>query len=90
MASATVWPVAGHEVAERLIQALEEFESVCADVTPDEAAQSLDDATLQVFWRDWPSIGSWAGALWRKLDQDLAGPARPSKDPDLDEVGEGG
>ena len=76
--------------AERLIQALGELESIASGVTPDEAARSLDDATLQVFWRDWPSIGSWAGALWRQLDQDLGAPAQPHGEPDLDEVGESG
>ena len=85
-----MWPVVDEEAAERLIQALGELESITSGVTPDEAARSLDDATLQVFWRDWPNIGSWAGALWRKLDQDLGGPAQPPKEPDLDEVGESG
>ena len=52
--------------------------------------RKLDEATLQVFWRDWPNISSWAGALWRKLNDDLDQPARPTRDPDLDEVGGSG
>jgi hypothetical protein len=85
-----VYVVADDESAQRLIQALGELEAVASAVSPEEAVRSLDEATLQVFWRDWPNISSWAGALWRRLNQDLAGPARPSQDPDLDETGGSG
>jgi hypothetical protein len=43
--------------------------------------------TLQVFWRDWPRVGAWAGALWRQLDADLAVPSSSMNDADIDEVG---
>jgi hypothetical protein len=82
--------VAGDDAAQRLIGALSELEAVADELTPDEAVDALDDASLQVFWRDWPNLSSWAGALWRRLNADLAGPASPPKDPDLDEVGEAG
>lgn len=75
----------------RFTQAISELESVADSVTADEARRTFDAATLQVFWRDWPHISSWAGALWRKLNEELAAPATPPRDPDLDEVGgEGG
>ena len=83
-------PVADDEIAGRLIQALNELEGVADAMTADEAVRSLDDATLQVFWRDWPHISSWAGAVWRRLNQDLAEPARPPKESDLDEIGGSG
>ena len=78
------------EVAERLVQALSLLDEVADAITPDEAAHGLDDASLQLFWRDWPGLSSWAGALWRQLDIDLSEPARPPRDPDLDEVGGSG
>jgi hypothetical protein len=82
--------VADDELGERLIQALTQFEEVADAVTADDAVHTLDDASLQVFWKDWPNVSSWAGALWRKLNEDLAQPARPPSDPDLDEVGGSG
>ena len=82
--------MADDEIAGRLIQALNELEGVADAMTADEAVRLLDDATLQVFWRDWPHISSWAGALWRLLNDELADAAAPPSDPDLDEVGEGG
>ena len=82
--------VPGDDLAERLIQALGRFAEVTDAVTPDEAMRLLDDVAMEVFWRDWPNISSWAGALWRRLDEDLGGPARPPQDPGLDEVGESG
>jgi hypothetical protein len=78
------------DIGARLLDALEGFEAVADTLTPDDAIKELDDAALQAFWRDWPNLSSWAGALWRRLNDDLAGPATPPTDPDLDEVGEGG
>jgi hypothetical protein len=75
------------DAGERLVQALAELEAVADELTSDEAARVLDDATLQLFWRDWPSISSWAGALWRRLNHDMADAATPVGDPDLDEIG---
>ena len=78
------------DAGERLIDALEGLQAVADDVTPDEAADAFDDATLQVFWRDWPNVTSWAGALWRRLDADLSRASTPPQD-DFDDVGgEGG
>ena len=79
------------DVSERFLGALSALESVADEVTPDAAASQLDDAAAQVFWRDWPRLGSWAGALWRQLDGDLADPSSPVADDEVDEVGgEGG
>ena len=63
---------------ERLVSAVERLQEVADELTADEAADALDDATLQLFWRDWPRIQSWAGSLWRRLDEELAELAAPS------------
>jgi hypothetical protein len=78
------------DVADRLLSALTHLDAVADGLTPDEAVETIDDATLEVFWRDWPQINTWAGSLWQRLNEDLAGPATPPQDPDLDEVGESG
>ena len=70
-----------------LIDALSRLDQVADELTPDEASRTLDDADLQVFWRDWPHLSAWAGALWRRLDEDLADPSRPFGDAELDETG---
>jgi hypothetical protein len=43
-----------------------------------------------VFWKRWPEVSQWAGSLWKMLSEELAGPATPHGDPELDEVGESG
>jgi hypothetical protein len=75
------------DVSDRLLAALSAFEAVAGEVTVDEAAARFDEAALQVFWRDWPRVGAWAGALWRQLDADLAVPSAPVHDTEVDEVG---
>ena len=79
--------MAEKELAGQLIEALSNLDEVAGAITPDDALAALDEATLQVFWRDWPNLSGWAGALWRRLNEDLAHPARPAQDSDLDEVG---
>jgi len=79
------------DVSQKFSDAIAELEAVADAVPNDEAKATLDVDTLQVFWRNWPHISSWAGALWRQLDEEMAAPARPPSEPDLDEVGgEGG
>jgi hypothetical protein len=79
------------DASDRLLRAIEEYERVVEAATPDEAASSFDEPTLQVFWQSWPHISSWAGALWRRLDENLADPAKPVEDSEFHEVGgEGG
>lgn len=79
------------EASERLLRSLEELGGVADSVTADEASQAFDEATLQVFWQRWPNVSSWAGALWRRLNMDLAEPATPLDESEFHEVGgEGG
>ena len=79
------------EHSDRLLEAMTDLESVADEVTAADAAQTFDATTLQVFWRDWPRVSSWAGQLWRRLNEDLEQPGTPVQDADLDEVGgEGG
>jgi hypothetical protein len=75
------------DVSERFLGALSALERVAAELTSEEAAATLDDAALQLFWREWPQLGSWAGTLWRQLNEDLAGPSSAVGEPELDEVG---
>ena len=82
--------VTGDEVGTKLVDALGALDEVADAMTPDEAVNGIDEASLQVFWKDWPQVSSWAGALWRKLNVDLADAARPLDGSDLDEVGGSG
>ena len=65
------------DMAQQLLEAMEAFDEVADGLTADAAIHELDESTLQMFWRDWPRISSWAGALWRLNDElaELAGPA---------------
>jgi len=79
------------DASEHLMSAIEEWERAAEAATPDEAAQTIDEATLQLFWQRWPTISSWGGALWRRLNEDLAEAATPADDSEFHEVGgEGG
>jgi hypothetical protein len=70
---------------------MDEWERVAEDATPDEAARTLDQSTLQVFWQRWPQVSSWGGALWRRLNEDLVDAAAPADESDFHEIGgEGG
>lgn len=75
------------DVSEQLMEAITAFEAVADDLTVDEAVDGIDEATLQIFWRRWPNLSSWAGALWRRLNEGLADASSAPSDPDLDEVG---
>jgi hypothetical protein len=66
------------DVADQLVEAMEAFDEVADSVTAEEAMSELDEATLQMFWRDWPRISSWAGSLWRQLNEELAELASPA------------
>jgi hypothetical protein len=79
------------DVSDQLMSAIEAWERTAETATPDEAARTIDEATLQLFWQRWPNISSWGGALWRRLNEDLAEPATPLDDSEFHEVGgEGG
>jgi hypothetical protein len=76
---------------DRLLAALEELDRVASEATPEEAADAFDEPTLQVFWQRWPHVSSWAGALWRRLNETLEDAAMPHDDEELHEIGgEGG
>ena len=66
------------DAAQQLLEAMEAFDDVADSLTAHEAMEELDEATLQLFWRDWPRIQSWAGSLWRQLNEELAEQAAPS------------
>lgn len=78
------------DVSERFLAAISALEDVADEVSPEEARGSFDDTTLQEFWRDWPHISGWTGALWRLLSRDLEVPATPVDADDHIEIGEGG
>jgi class 3 adenylate cyclase len=73
-----------------LMSALSCLDSLADEVTPNEVLQTIDEATLEVFWRDWPQINAWAASPRQRLNEDRAAPATPPQDPNLDEVGESG
>ena len=77
------------EVADRLLDALNGLQQIAGAMTAEQAARALDEASIEVFWRDWPDVSSWIGALWRTVDEDHAEPAREAEDAELDEVGGG-
>jgi hypothetical protein len=79
------------DASERLLSALEQWERVVEGASPDEALSLLDEATLQVFWQRWPHVSSWGGALWRRLNADLADAATPHEQSEFHDIGgEGG
>ena len=75
--------------SDRLIEALTHLQQVADEMTAQEAAATLDVAALQTFWREWPDVSSWAGALWRRLNEDLAAPSTMQHPSDHDETGGG-
>jgi len=68
------------DTSQQLLEAMEAFDAVASELTPEAALEQLDETSLQMFWRDWPHISSWAGSLWRQLNQELAEPASPAGD----------
>jgi hypothetical protein len=78
------------DLSERLLDAIARLEELADTVTPHDAHHQLDETSVQDFWRKWPGLSSWAGSLWRLLNEELAEPAVSPKDPDLDEVGGSG
>jgi hypothetical protein len=58
-------------------------------MTAEQAASVPDEASIEVFWGDWPDLRSWTGALWRTVYEDRVEPAREVEDAELDEVGGG-
>lgn len=73
-----------------LIAALDTLEGVAGDLTADEAAEQIDAATLNVFWREWPALARWCGALWREVNADLDMPSSTPADDEVHELGGSG
>ena len=73
--------------ADRFLELISGLEEIRDAITPERAHAAFDETTLQVFWRSWPSLSLWTGSLWRMLSEELAGPATPHRDTDIDEVG---
>ena len=78
------------DISDRFLDAISRFEEVADAVTPHDAHHQLDETSMQVFWRRWPGISSWAGSLWRLLNEELMDPAVSSHRPDADELGGSG
>ena len=68
------------EMSDRFMALISELEDITDEVSPGDAARSMDDSALQQFWRQWPNVSAWAGSLWRELDQDISDHASPASD----------
>ena len=75
------------DAAGQFLDMIYRLEEIRDTVTPERAHSEFDETTLQVFWKMWPGLSGWAGSLWRMLSEELAGPASPYGDADLDELG---
>jgi hypothetical protein len=78
------------DISHRFLDAISRLEEVADAVPPDGAYRQLDETSLQVFWKTWPGISSWAGSLWRMLNEELSDPAVSPTDSDAGEVGGSG
>ena len=80
------------DMSDRLLHVFSELEDITSAMSPEEASGSLEEPTLQLFWRQWPQVSSWAGSLWRLLNEDTVDAAAPVSDDfdDFDEVGGSG
>ena len=74
----------------RLLAVVDALDALARESTPAEAADEMDPAVLQAFWREWPHASVWAGNLWRELNRDLEAPSEARVDRDIDEVGGSG
>jgi hypothetical protein len=77
------------DIGSRLLVALAALREITQTIPAADAIGALDETEAEVFWRDWPEVRSWTEAVWQRLADDFAHPARPVGDPELDEVGEG-
>ena len=75
------------DLASEFLELIHRLEEVRDATTPERALAEFDATTLQVFWKTWPRVSAWSGSLWGMLSQELAGPAAPHLDVDLDEIG---
>jgi len=78
------------DAGDKLLEVIHELEDVANCLTAQRALTEFDETTLQVFWRKWPQLSSWAGQLWSMLSAELAGPSQRADDAELDETGGSG
>jgi hypothetical protein len=78
------------DAGDKLLEVIHELEDVANCLTARRALDEFDETTLQVFWRKWPQLSSWAGQLWSMLSAELAGPSQRADDAELDETGGSG
>jgi hypothetical protein len=78
------------DVGSRFLDLVHELEEVAGSIAPEQAHAQFDETTLQMFWKKWPGLSAWAGSLWRLLSAEMAGPATPYRDPEMDEAGGSG
>ena len=78
------------DISDHFLDAISRLKEVADAVTSHDAHRQLDETSMQVFWRTWPGISSWAGSLWRLLNEELMDPAVSSQHLDADEVGGSG
>jgi hypothetical protein len=79
-----------NELGARLLVALSDFVDVTAAIPPDLAIETFDQTVAEVFFRDWPTIRSWAESVWQRVEGDLTRAALPEEDPRSPETGTGG
>jgi hypothetical protein len=75
------------ELGDQFLELIHRLEDIRDAISPEQAHAAFDETTLQVFWKKWPEVSLWAGSLWRMLSEELAVPAAPHRDADLDEIG---
>jgi hypothetical protein len=75
------------DISDRLLEAITRLQEVADAATPHDAHRQLDETSMQVFWRAWPGISSWAGSVWRLLDEEFMDPAVPSSGSEGHDVG---
>jgi len=78
------------DAGDKLLEVIHELEDVANCMPAQRALTEFDETTLQVFWRKWPQLSSWAGQLWSMLSAELAGPSQRADDAELDETGGSG
>jgi hypothetical protein len=75
------------DISERFLDAISRLEEVADAGTPQKVFDHLDETSMQVFWKTWPGISSWAGSLWRLLNEEFVEPALSADHPHSGEVG---
>jgi hypothetical protein len=78
------------EIADRFLELIHELEDIANSLPAQRALAEFDETTLQVFWKKWPHLSGWAGALWAMLSAELSGPSTQHDEAEHGEIGESG